>query len=267
MARSRPEVSGGLSRARPAYIQQRSTSPKAEARTFCGLECRPGSASAEKKGFCWKRTRHSHRARQDSEQKHLKQADLATLELAAQEGHIDLKYLDESGFCLWSPVSYGYSRVGEQKRLEQVPRRGNRISILGLWQPNEQFEYALAQGGFDGESYLKFMDWVTEKAALTLEQMGRLTVVVQDNGSIHTRQLVQQQWQRWQQQGLFLFFLPPYCSEMNPIEVEWRQLKAHEISGQMFEDEYDLALAVMKGMQARSEKGNYSLERFKFNST
>ena len=80
-------------------------------------------------------------------------------------------------------MSYSYSRVGEQKRLEQVPRRGNRISILGLWQPNEQFEYALAQGGFDGESYLKFMDWVAEKAALTLEQMGRLTVVVQDNPS------------------------------------------------------------------------------------
>lgn len=44
---------------------------------------------------------------------------------------------------------------------------------------------------------------------------------------------------------------------MNPIEIEWRQLKAHEISGQMFEDEYDLAMSVIKGMQARSEKGEY----------
>ncbi len=34
----------------------------------------------------------------------------------------------------------------------------------------------------------------------------------------------------------------------------------------MFEDEYDLALAVMAGMQARSIKGGYTLERFKFNS-
>lgn len=66
-------------------------------------------------------------------QKQLKQADLATLELAAQDGYIDLKYLDESGFCLWSPVSYSYSRVSEQKHLEQVPRRGQRSSILGLW--------------------------------------------------------------------------------------------------------------------------------------
>jgi len=34
----------------------------------------------------------------------------------------------------------------------------------------------------------------------------------------------------------------------------------------MFADEYDLAMAVMQGMEARSERGNYSLERFKFNS-
>ncbi|MGV0029496.1 hypothetical protein ACFE35_31345, partial [Phormidesmis priestleyi ANT.L61.2] len=42
---------------------------------------------------------------------------------------------DEAGFCLYSPVSYSYSRIGTQKRLEQVPTRGSRISILGLWQP------------------------------------------------------------------------------------------------------------------------------------
>lgn len=38
---------------------------------------------------------------------------------AAQEGEIELKYLDEAGFCLESPVSYSYSGVGEQKRIEQ----------------------------------------------------------------------------------------------------------------------------------------------------
>lgn len=199
-------------------------------------------------------------------QKQLKQADLATLELAAQDGYIDLKYLDESGFCLWSPVSYSYSRVSEQKHLEQVSRRGKRISILGLWQPDKTFEYALAQGGFNGSSYLKVMDWVAQKAATTLGQTGRLTVIVQDNGSLHKRDLVRQQWQSWQAQGLFIFFLPPYCSQMNPIETEWHQLKRDEIAGQMFSDEYDLAMAVMQGMEARSERGNYSLERFKFNS-
>jgi len=53
---------------------------------------------------------------------------------------------------------------------------------------------------------------------------------------------------------------------MNRIEEEWHQLKTHEIAGRMFEDEYDLAIAVILGMEARSKQGGYPLERFKFNS-
>jgi hypothetical protein len=34
----------------------------------------------------------------------------------------------------------------------------------------------------------------------------------------------------------------------------------------MFEDEYDLAMAVMDGMEARSIQGDHDLERFIFNS-
>jgi hypothetical protein len=198
----------------------------------------------------------------------LKQADLETLRQAAEDGYVDLKYLDEAGFCLWSPVSYSYSRIGTQKRMEQTPQRyGRRISILGLWQPAHGFEYALSQGGFKGESYLEVMNWVAQKAAQTLAETGRITVVVQDNGSLHTSRLVQQQWPRWQEQGLFIVFLPPYCSEMNPIETEWRQLKAHEIAGQMFDNEYDLAMAVIDGMEARSAARRDVLERFIFNCT
>jgi hypothetical protein len=130
---------------------------------------------------------------------------LDLLILAAHEGHIELKYLDESGCCLWSPASYSYSRVGEQKRIEQTQRRNGRISILGLWQPEVGFEYALAQGGFKTTSYLRVMDWVAQKAATTLAQTGRLTVIVQDNGSLHTSRLAKQQWYSWQEKGLLPF--------------------------------------------------------------
>ncbi len=53
---------------------------------------------------------------------------------------------------------------------------------------------------------------------------------------------------------------------MNPIELEWQQLKSHELAGQMFEDELDLAYAVMDGVEARGQEGKYTTERFKFNS-
>ena len=104
----------------------------------------------------------------------------------AEEGLIELKYLDEAGFCLESLVSYSYSRTGEQKCLEQhLKSYGSRISILGLWQVGQNFDYALAQGGFKGLSYIKVMDWVAVKAAKTLSETGHITVVVQDNGSLH----------------------------------------------------------------------------------
>ncbi len=93
-------------------------------------------------------------------------------------------YLDESGCQLWSPASYSYSRVGEQKRLEQTDRRKGRISILGLWQPDKSFKYALACGSFKSASYIEVIDWVAELTSRTLRDTGRMTVVVQDNGSL-----------------------------------------------------------------------------------
>lgn len=150
--------------------------------------------------------------------------------MAAVEGYIDLKYLDEAGFCLWSPVSYSYSKIGSQKCMEQSRQRyGSRISILGLWQVGESLEYGLVQGGFKGKSYLKVMNWVAQRAAVKFKQTGKLTVIVQDNSPIHKSKEVRASWKGWSEQGLLLFFLPAYCSDLNEIETQWHQLKAHEI--------------------------------------
>ncbi|MBV5262128.1 hypothetical protein FLX56_27445 [Synechococcus moorigangaii CMS01] len=110
------------------------------------------------------------------------------------------------------------------------------------------------------------MTWQAQKAEENLARTNRLTVLMQDNAPIHTSQKCRKQWLKWQQQGLFLFQLPKYSSEMNLIETEWHQLKTHEISGQMFDNEYDLALSTMDGMHSRVQQGKYALNRFKFNS-
>ena len=48
------------------------------------------------------------------------------------------------------------------------------------------------------------------------------------------------------------------------IQTEWHQLKTHELSGRMFEDEYDLAMAVIDGREKRSQKNNCVWERLRF---
>lgn len=175
--------------------------------------------------------------------------------------------MDESGCCLASPVSYSYSRVGQQKRMEQVKGYGRRISILGVWQPDKSFDYALVQGSFNKQRYVQVLNWIAQKSEQTLKRTGRITVIVQDNGSSHTNHLAREHWQQWRLQGLYLFFLPPYCSELNQIETQWHQLKAHEIAGRIFDNEYDLAKTIMQGMEHRSQRGGYLLERFMFKST
>ncbi|MDJ0736980.1 MAG: hypothetical protein QNJ47_23415 [Nostocaceae cyanobacterium] len=53
---------------------------------------------------------------------------------------------------------------------------------------------------------------------------------------------------------------------MNPIELEWQCLKKDELSGQVFDDELDLAYVVINGIQTRGERGKYTTERVKFYS-
>lgn len=63
---------------------------------------------------------------------------------------------------------------------------------MGLWEPQISFEYALLQGGFKTERYIEVIDWVAAKAQQTLNETGRITVLVQDNGSLHTSKLAKQ---------------------------------------------------------------------------
>ena len=117
-------------------------------------------------------------------------------------------------------------------------------------------------GGVGKKPYIQMMEQEAESAA----KAGRIRVIVQDNGPIHRCKEVQKLWSKWEHMGLYIFFLPPYCSQMNPIELEWQHLKKDELCGQIFDDELDLAYAVINGVKVRGEKGNYSTERIKFDS-
>jgi hypothetical protein len=101
----------------------------------------------------------------------------------------------------------------EQKRLEQTNRRGRRLSILGLFQHEISLVYGLVIGGVDRKAYIKMM----ESEAQSASQSKRIRVIVQDNGPIHRCHEVQQLWSKWESLGLYILFLPKYCSEMNPI--------------------------------------------------
>ena len=187
------------------------------------------------------------------------------LKLWAELGEVCLKYLDESGCCCESDTDYGYGKRAEQKRISQRRRRGRRINIFGVWQPKHCFDYALMVRTLKAPTFVQLMNWQALKAYQHFQVTGQVTVFVLDNASVHRAQLTKQHYEQWQQQKLLLFFLPPYSPQMNRIEDEWLHLKRDELASQVFEDEFDLAMAIIEGVEARGERGGYAVERFMFN--
>ena len=58
--------------------------------------------------------------------------------------------------------------------------------------------------------------------------------------------------------------MPSYSPELNRIENEWQRLKEDELAGQMFSDEYELALAVMEAIEVRQNRNGLEVKRFRF---
>ena len=98
-----------------------------------------------------------------------------------------------------------------------------------------------------------------------LFKTGKYTVIVQDNASIHRANIAKERVNIWSKQGLIIFSLPPYSPEMNRIEDQWLHLKRQELAGRVFDDEYDLILAIIQGIHNRGQQGDFSVERLMFN--
>jgi len=179
---------------------------------------------------------------------------------------IRLKYLEKAGLGLWSPASYTYIKVGEQKQIMPSKKRGKRLNILRIYSQNQNLNYALSIGSFTPENFINILDKEAREAAQNRVKTGADTIIVLENYSIHKSHQVRAKEREWHSIGLYLFFLPTYSPELNLIEGEWHQIKTHEISGRMFEDEYDLVQAVKESLTHRSAQVGDQIHHFKLNS-
>ena len=74
------------------------------------------------------------------------------------------------------------------------------------------------------------MNWIADIAEIDLNETGRVTVVVQDNGFIHKSKVTQSHWKQWEEKGLIMFFLAPYCSELNDYALKVHRFDVHRRS-------------------------------------
>lgn len=172
----------------------------------------------EDRDYVWKRLRRSLRGFRAEDDFRTAQAELAELRAASLDPcrEFDLWYFDEAGFTLTPCVPYAWQKVGHT--LELASAYGPRQNVLGFFNLHHEFHSFAFQGAIDTHTVLHCFDLFSER----LERPALVTI---DNAPIHTSEEFEEQIECWQQRGLHVKFIPPYCPELNLIENLWRKIK------------------------------------------
>lgn len=96
---------------------------------------------------------------------------------------------------------------------------GKRLNVLGFMKASGDELHT-----FCGEGSVK-ADFVIESINTWRSGLTKPTVLVLDNARIHRSASLAAQLTTWQQQGLFIFFLPTYSPHLNRIERLWLKAK------------------------------------------
>ena len=159
--------------------------------------------------------RKSLRSKRDEEAFELFAQKLDELILLEEKGELDLYFEDESWFNLIPCIPYGW-----QKETIEIPStKSKSIKILAFLSRQGIVKGFEVEGQVNGEVFLEAL----ERFAKTLTKR---TLVVLDNASIHTCELVKNELERLKNEyQLECLFLPPYSPELNLIERFWRKMK------------------------------------------
>jgi transposase len=166
----------------------------------------------------WKRMRKSLKSRRDEEEFEEAQRELQDLIECHQAKELDLYYFDEVGVSLTPTVPYGWQLIGET--IEIPSQKSRQLNTLGFFRYDNHLISYTVEGTIDSAMVVGCFDDFCDS-------LRRTTVVVIDNAPVHTSKKFQSRIPMWEKKGLFLYFLPAYCPELNLIEILWRMIKYH----------------------------------------
>jgi len=122
------------------------------------------------------------------------------------------------------PTAYSWCLPGQRKYVKHESPQGRRVNALAAYRPYggpPRLEVFTAERTWDSYDLLGFL------RALPWAKVPR--VVVLDNASLHVSKVVRRTRRSLAAGGLYRYYLPPYCSELNEVEPVFRQVKYQEI--------------------------------------
>jgi transposase len=131
-------------------------------------------------------------------------------------GEIEIRYVDETGFCLIPYLPYAWQE--KNQKIEVYSRQSKRLNVLGFLTRQNELEVYTFQCSINSDVVIACIDKFCEKIT-------KKTVLIMDNSSIHQNSFLWDKEEEWLKKGLEIFFLPTYSPELNIIEILWRFIK------------------------------------------
>lgn len=129
---------------------------------------------------------------------------------------IDLYFADESCFSMNPCLPYAWQSKGEP--IEIFPQRDKKVNLFGIFRPDNVAVTYQSSGNINSEFLIKSIEDFSQ-------YLDKPTVLVLDNAPTHRSKLFSGQLERWQEKGLYVFFLPKYSPHLNLAETYWRKAK------------------------------------------
>lgn len=169
-----------------------------------------------KKNLRWVRGRKSLKSKRNEEAFRNAQKQIENLKKEDDKNTIDLYFFDESGFTGVPEVPYFWQDRNDPLLLPSG--KTSRINVLGFMSRQNDFFPYVFECNVNAEVVVACFD----AFSLTLNKP---TFVILDNAPVHHSQFFKNEIEKWEDRGLFLYYLPPYSPELNIIEILWKHIK------------------------------------------
>ena len=137
--------------------------------------------------------------------------------------HEMLVFIDETGTDSRKALrTHGYSLCGVPAKYHKPLVRGSRVSAIAAMSTEGILDVKISQGTNNGDTFYNFVETILLPHLQPFDGISSHSIVVMDNCSIHHTQNVVS---LIEEVGVIVHFLPPYSTDLNPIEEAFSKAK------------------------------------------
>lgn len=152
-----------------------------------------------------------------------------------------LFHADECGVCLLPFCAKTWAQKGQTPVLKEYKSR-EHLNLFGMISTQGDFCWQIQRVPFKAEDFEEYFTWLT-----TEQMVDSKLLLVWDGASIHKGEAVKC-FLRNNPGVLHLEALPPYCPQLNAIELLWDYLKCQKLKNRVFLNLNELQNAVEKAL-------------------